>query len=69
MPNTETTFIEEAGVHICNNCGAHAPFPEKIEHHATCMRGESKKWEKIYTEATTQEIAWWEAFYDTKFRS
>jgi hypothetical protein len=52
---SETTFIEEAGVHVCNNCGAHASSPEKIKHFATCQIGEAKKWEKIYTETAAKE--------------
>jgi hypothetical protein len=59
MPNTEITFIDEEGIYVCNNCGAHATSPEKIQHFATCSPGESEKWEKIYTEATSEETTWW----------
>lgn len=58
MPNTETTFIEEAGVYVCNNCGANASSPEKIKHHDNCRRGEAARWEKFYLDTGEAEEAW-----------
>jgi len=43
------TYIEEAGVWICNDCGSLGPMIEDIIHHDTCERGESEKWEEIYS--------------------
>ena len=45
----ETIYIEEGNVHVCNNCGAFAEEANKIKHCTTCKKGESKKWEKIYS--------------------
>jgi len=50
IPEREYTEIEEAGVHVCNDCGAYAESPEQVEHHLTCKPGESKRWEKFYEE-------------------
>ena len=49
MENT-TTYIEEAGVHVCDDCGSFAKDPEQIEHAPTCTPGESEKWAKFYEE-------------------
>lgn len=70
MPNSETTFIEEAGVYVCNNCGANASSPEKIKHHDNCKIGESKRWKELYDEAAYLEAekteeTWWEEHYNT----
>lgn len=43
----------------CNDCGAHAGKPEQIEHHKTCVPGESKKWEDHYNEANKEETGEW----------
>ena len=49
--DSETTFDSESGVTICNNCGAHdADNPgHDITHYPTCRKGESKKWESLYS--------------------
>ena len=39
----------------CNDCGAHGTVKEQIVHHKTCEPGESKRWEKFYTEANEEE--------------
>lgn len=49
LKNT-TTYIEEAGVHVCDDCGSFAKDPEQIEHAPTCTPGESEKWAKFYEE-------------------
>ena len=38
-------------IQSCNDCGAHADKQENIKHHDSCKPGESKKWEKYYSEA------------------
>lgn len=48
--DTETTFIEDVGVHVCHNCGAQATEIKEIKHYEICKPGESKKWEKYYNE-------------------
>ena len=48
------TYIDEAGVWVCNDCGAHGLTKEDIGHHDTCKPGESEKWEKIYSEGETK---------------
>lgn len=55
------TFIETDwsfpgdGVWSCNDCGAHATKKEDIKHHASCVPGESKKWERFYEEAAKEQ--------------
>lgn len=44
------TYIDEAKVWICNDCGASASKKEKVDHYASCIPGESDKWKKIYSE-------------------
>jgi len=49
----EYTYIDledEEGVWVCDNCGAHANEKENVKHHNTCKAGESKRWEKYYSE-------------------
>lgn len=46
----EFTYIKEAKIWNCNNCGAYHKKKKKIKHYSTCTPGESKKWEKIYGE-------------------
>jgi len=46
---TETTYIEEAGIHQCNNCGAYASSVSEIKHFESCQEGESKYWEDFYS--------------------
>ena len=51
---SETTFIDidedDIQIHVCNNCGAYHESVEDIPHHATCKKGEAKRWEKFYSE-------------------
>lgn len=44
------TYIDEADVWVCNDCGAIASFKDEIDHFPSCIPGESEKWEKIYSE-------------------
>ena len=44
------TYIDEAEVWVCDDCGAHAENKEDVKHHKSCIPGESKKWENIYGE-------------------
>lgn len=53
---SETTYIEEAGIHQCNNCGAQNISVDTINHHPTCQEGESKKWEKFYSKNNEEEV-------------
>jgi len=53
------TYIEEADVTQCNDCGAHAKTQEGVVHHKTCNPGESKKWETFYDEANEEEEEEW----------
>lgn len=50
----EVTYIEEAEVYSCNNCGAYSSTPQTIAHIATCKRGEAKRWERHYQEGNEQ---------------
>jgi hypothetical protein len=43
------TYIDEAKVWVCNDCGASASRKEEVNHHKSCIPGESEKWEKIYS--------------------
>lgn len=45
----EVTFIEEADVYVCDNCGAFAPMIVDIKHYKTCKPGEAKHWEHFYS--------------------
>lgn len=54
---TGITYIREANVHQCNDCGAHAESISAIQHHPTCKPGESKKWERFYDKANKEEFA------------
>ena len=49
--NEEVTRVED-DVCVCNNCGAHASSEKEIKHYKTCSPGESKKWEKFYSQNT-----------------
>lgn len=53
---SETTYIEEADVHVCNNCGAHSASIDTINHYPACKKGESKKWEKFYSKNNDEEV-------------
>ncbi len=44
------TYIDETEIWQCNDCGAYADNKEDIVHHKTCELGESKRWEKYYSE-------------------
>ena len=33
---------------VCNNCGAFADKPEKINHFKSCQPGSAKRWEEYY---------------------
>lgn len=47
----ETTYIDEANIFVCDNCGAYADTIDRINHHSSCRHGESKKWEKFYNKS------------------
>ncbi len=51
----KTTFIKEASIYVCNDCGAYAGKEKEIKHHATCKPGESEKWGEIYSEIVEEE--------------
>jgi hypothetical protein len=51
----EVTWVED-DICVCDNCGAHASSPEKIEHFKTCQKSESKKWEKFYSSSDEEEV-------------
>lgn len=55
----ELTYIHDADVYVCDNCGAFNAHPYKIEHHKGCKKGEAKKWEKFYSENKEPEDAPW----------
>lgn len=44
------TYIDEAELWVCNDCGRFAPKKEEVNHLNSCVPGESEKWEKIYSE-------------------
>ena len=52
----ETTFIEEEGIHVCNNCGAYARNVDDILHYKTCKLYESNAWEKLYNQIRDGEV-------------
>lgn len=60
MPEKETTYIEEANVYQCNNCGAHAPPLELITHVDSCKKGESKRWEDFYKSIPAEDFTCYE---------
>ena len=45
----EYTWVED-DICVCDNCGAYAPSKKEVKHHKTCRPGESKRWEKIYSQ-------------------
>ena len=51
----ETTYIEEADVYQCNNCGACAQRGSVIEHYSSCKSGEAKWWEDFYNKANEED--------------
>ena len=53
---SETTYIEEADIHVCDNCGAYSESVEDIIHHPTCQKGEAKKWEEFYSKTNGEEV-------------
>ena len=55
MPNSEITFMDEEGIYVCNNCGAHAISPGEIQHFDSCSPGESERWKKMYNETAEEE--------------
>ena len=61
MPCTKVVDVDDypgAEEHwSCNDCGAHANKPENIEHHKTCVPGESKKLEDFYSQPENQDSA------------
>lgn len=44
------TYIEEAHIFQCCNCGAHADSPKDIKHYTSCIAGESDKWARYYSQ-------------------
>lgn len=48
--SSETTHLEDIGVHVCDNCGAHSDEIKTITHYDSCTPGEAKKWEKYYND-------------------
>jgi len=55
MSAEEVTWVMD-DICVCNNCGAFADSPEKIEHHKTCTPGEAKKWEKFYSRSNEEIV-------------
>lgn len=56
----EVTHLYEKGIlgiYQCNNCGAYASLPGKIEHYSSCVQGEAKKWEKNYDDTNEKEVS------------
>jgi rubrerythrin len=49
------TYIDDADVWQCNDCGAYADKKENIQHHPTCVPGEAKKWEEFYDAANRED--------------
>jgi len=47
--DSEFTYIDDADMWQCNNCGAYATTREAIQHHSTCKPGEAEYWEEFYT--------------------
>ena len=49
----ECTYIRDdrydVKSYVCDNCGAHSESVHGIHHHDTCKKGESKKWEEVYS--------------------
>ena len=50
----EYTYIEEAGIWQCNNCGAYATEKTDIKHYASCKPGESEYWKEYYNSVEDQ---------------
>lgn len=50
----EVTWVDD-NICVCDNCGAFADSEEKIEHYKDCKPGESKRWQKYYSE-TEEEM-------------
>ena len=44
------TYIKEADIWQCDDCGAYADNKEDVNHHSSCKLNESKEWEKFYSE-------------------
>lgn len=61
---SETTFIEESKVYVCNNCGAHAASPGDIQHFDNCSPGEAERWKKMYNDSAEEEATWLEKVHD-----
>jgi hypothetical protein len=51
----EFTHDEDAGMWICNDCGAYAPTAREVKHHATCQPGDARKWAEFYEKANELE--------------
>lgn len=49
MIKNEYTWVED-DICVCNDCGAYSSSEKTVNHHKTCVAGESKKWEKFYSE-------------------
>lgn len=60
MPEENTTYIEEANVYQCDDCGAHAPPLELIPHFDSCKTGESKRWQEIYSNLEPEDFTCYE---------
>lgn len=54
MPD-EQTYIDEADVYVCDNCGAFAASGKTVKHYDTYKAGESKYWEQFYNEDNSQK--------------
>ena len=51
----DLTTLGAGNIYSCIDCGAFAALPELVEHHPTCVPGESKKWERHYNQANEEE--------------
>ena len=52
---SEVTWVDK-DICVCDNCGAYAKKETELKHHKTCRQGESKRWEKIYEEASEDDL-------------
>jgi hypothetical protein len=55
MSNHSYTYIPEAKVIVCDDCGAYARANGEVKHYATCKPGECAEWAKSYEEASRLE--------------
>ena len=51
----QVEYDDEIGHWVCLDCGAHATKLDNLYHHATCVPGDSKRWENYYKEHDKNE--------------